>query len=199
MCVCTPPCRRGVALNAAAGVTEDEWAAAVRLGQAGAAAKAFLFDKKHSNLSMAVAATAPAAAATLRDDAAAASCGTAGRVEAAAMQQPADARKMHERQQQQVGEDTDSDVVIEDAAGADVMAVDEPPAAPAAASTQQPQLQQQGQGVPPTAAPGSAPSGPRQSHKLDQAAREAMAAVEAAGTNLQARAGRGLNRHQRRR
>lgn len=44
-CFCTAARRRGVALNAAAGVTPEEWTAAVKLGRKADAAKAFLFDK----------------------------------------------------------------------------------------------------------------------------------------------------------
>lgn len=50
--------RRGVALSAAAGVTEEEWAAAVRLGAAGGAAKAFLFGHPPHSPGIAVAAAA---------------------------------------------------------------------------------------------------------------------------------------------
>lgn len=58
------PCRRGIALSAAAGVTEEEWTAAVKLGATGSAAKAFLFGHPSHSPSIAVAATAAAGAHT---------------------------------------------------------------------------------------------------------------------------------------
>lgn len=49
-----------MALSAAAGVSEEEWAAAVRLGAAGSAAKAFLFNHPPHSPAIAVAAAAAA-------------------------------------------------------------------------------------------------------------------------------------------
>jgi hypothetical protein len=149
--------RRGVALNAAAGVTEEEWTAAVRLGHASAAAKAVLFDRKRhaGNPGTALLATAaPGAAAT-----------------AGEQQQQLDTMQLDDEQQQQQHDDNNGDVQL----------VKEVDAAAAAslrntqAGQQLPLMQQQAE-----AGGRARAAGGRLSRETREVASEALAAVQAA-------------------
>jgi hypothetical protein len=179
-------CRRGVALNAAAGVTEKEWAAAVRLGHASAAAKAVLFDRKWQHKpSMALAAAAAAVAGDeqqqlqqhdpMQVDA------QQGQLQQQELSEEADvevvrevaaaAAAVSEQQQQQLQHDTDDDVVMLEEL--------EPVNAngqPASLLQQQQQQQVQGGGR----APAAAAAAGQLSRKTRQVASEALAAVQAA-------------------
>jgi hypothetical protein len=169
--------RRGVALNAAAGVTEQEWTAAVRLGRASAAAKAVLFDRKrHGNTGMALAAASGAAAARednpMQLDEQQQQQGLlvegddvhiVGEVDAAA-----------DQQQQEHMRDADDDVVMVEDGMNDIPS-----------NNQQQQQQQQ------AAVAGRGPAAGKLSRKTREVASEALAAVQAAAETYSLQKGRG--------
>jgi hypothetical protein len=160
-------CRRGVALNAAAGVTEEEWTAAVRLGHASAAAKAVLFDRKrHANPGAALLATAAAAAGE--------------------HQQQQDTMQLDDEPQQQDDHNGDVQLVKEvDAATAAASRntqADQQPLPPPLP----PQQQQAGAGGRARTAAGG-----RLSREIREVACEALAAVQAAAETFSMQKGKG--------
>jgi hypothetical protein len=154
-------CRRGVALNAAAGVTEEEWTAAVRLGHASAAAKAVLFDRKRhaGNPGTALLATAASGAAA-----------AAAAAEAREQQQQQDVMLLDDEQQQQHG-DYDEEVQLVKA----VDAVTTTASRSTQAGQQLPLMQQQAE-----AGGRARAAGGRLSRETREVASEALAAVKAA-------------------
>ncbi|WIA32171.1 hypothetical protein OEZ86_003020 [Tetradesmus obliquus] len=193
--------RRGVALNAAAGVTEEEWAAAVRLGHASAAARALLFDRKRQHKPSKVLA---AAAATGAAEAVAGE----QRQEHDAMQLDEQQQQQQQEQQEVLDEEADVRVVGEVAAAAAaaaaansqheqhlVTADDDVVMAdvfePAIANGQPPPLPQQQQQQQLEKGAGRAPAAGKLSRKTRQVASEALAAVQAAAETFSMQKGRG--------